>query len=479
LSKLNWCMRACALFILCVMTTVFSPAQTFKTLHSFDGTDGSYPWDTLVQATDGTFYGTTQNGGTSTACSTGCGTIFKITPTGKLTTLHSFNRTDGFSPLSGLVQDAKGDFYGVTNGGGANAGGTIFRFAPKAGLTTLYSFDPSTGYGPQGGLVLANDGNFYGTASSGGPGTGQCQPVGCGTIFKITPKGKYTTLHNFNGLPDGGNPLAMLVQAPNGKFYGTASSLGNAGSYGTVFTMTPKGKYTVVHQFNNTDGAYPFGGLIRGIDGNFYGQTDLGGASDFGAYGTVYKMTPNGRVTTLHSFEQTDGDNPITALVLGTDGNFYGTTQYGGKHPNFGTVFKITSSGKFTTLQDFDSTNGAYPYGGLIQATNGEFYGTTFAGGSSQACSFGCGTVYGLSMGLGPFVETRPASGTVGASIQVLGTDLTGVSSVTFNGKRAKFQVISKSEIATNVPTGATTGTVEVKTSKKTLKSNVVFRVTK
>jgi uncharacterized repeat protein (TIGR03803 family) len=269
-----------------------------------------------------------------------------------------------------------------------------------------------------------------------------------------------------------------MTQAPNGKFYGTASNLGNAGSYGTVFTVTPKGKFTVVHQFNNTDGAYPFGGLILGTDGNFYGQTDLGGASAYGAFGTVYKMTPSGKVTRLHSFEQTDGDNPVSNLVQGTDGNLYGTASYGGTHPNFGTIFKITPSGTFTTLHNFDSTGGSYPYAGLIQATNGNFYGATYAGGSSTACPYGCGTVFSLSVGLGPFVETLPNSGKVGAAVRILGTDLTGATSVAFNGTAAKFKVISSSEIETNVPSGATTGTVEV-TTKNTLKSNVAFRVTK
>src|SRR5580704_5014677 len=476
MSKLNSCMRACALFLLWATTTVTLPAQTFKSLDSFDNTDAAFPWATLVQGNDGNFYGTTQNGG-NTACSSGCGTIFRITPNGKLTTFN-FDGTNGNGPIAGLVQAANGDFYGVS-GGGANGLGTVFKFTPNGGLTTLYSFTANTGYGPIGGLVLASDGNFYGTTSSGGPPTGQCKPSGCGTIFKITPKGEYTTLHNFNGIPDGGSPLATMTQAPNGKFYGTASKRGNAGSYGTVFTVTPKGKFTVVHQFNNKDGAYPFGGLILGTDGNFYGQTDLGGASPYGAFGTVYKMTPSGKVTTLHSFEQTDGDNPISNLVQGTDGNFYGTAAYGGKYPSFGTVFKITPNGKFTTLHNFDSKDGSYLYAGLIQATNGKFYGATYAGGSSTACPYGCGTVFSLSVGLGPFVETLPNSGNVGAAIRILGTDLTGATSVTFNGTAAEFKVISKSEIKTNVPAGATTGTVEVKTNKNTLNSNAIFQVTK
>jgi uncharacterized repeat protein (TIGR03803 family) len=477
MTRLNSCMKTCAVFVLWATATLTLPAQTFKTLHNFNNTAGALPWATMVQGNDGNFYGTTQNGG-NPACTLGCGTIFKVTPTGKLTAFK-FNGTNGSQPIAGLVQAANGDFYGVTKSGGASDVGTVFKFTPKGGLTVLYSFAVDTGYAPLGGLVLASDGNFYGTTSSGGPPTGDCTPSGCGTIFKITAKGKYTTIHNFNGLPDGGDPLATMTEAPNGKLYGTASALGNAGNYGTVFTITTKGKYTVIHQFNNTDGAYPFGGLILGADGNFYGQTDLGGASDYGAFGTVYKMTPSGKVTTLHSFEQTDGDNPVSALVQGTDGNFYGTASYGGKHPNFGTIFKITPSGKFTTLHNFDSTHGSYPYAGLIQATNGTFYGATYGGGSSTACPYGCGTVFSLSVGLGPFVETLPNSGNVGAAIRIQGTDLTGTTSVTFNGMAAKFTVISKSEIQTNVPSGATTGMVEVKTGKKTLNSNAIFQVTK
>jgi len=352
MSRLNFCMRACAFFVLWAMTAVTLPAQTFKMLHSFDNTDAALPWATMVQGSDGNFYGTTQNGG-NPACSLGCGTIFKITPKGKVTAFN-FDGTNGSEPIAGLVQAANGEFYGVTTSGGTFGLGTVFKFTPHHGITTLYSFSADFGYGALGGLVLAADGNFYGTTSSGGPPTGACTPAGCGTIFKITAKGKYTTLHNFNGIPDGGSPLATMIQAPNGKFYGTASDLGTNDNYGTVFSITPKGKFTVLHLFNNTDGAYPFGGLILGKDGNFYGQTDLGGDSQDHAFGTVYKMTPRGKVTTLHSFQQTDGDNPVSALVQGTDGNLYGTVSYGGKHPNFGTVFKITPGGKLTTLHNFD-----------------------------------------------------------------------------------------------------------------------------
>jgi uncharacterized repeat protein (TIGR03803 family) len=166
-----------------------------------------------------------------------------------------------------------------------------------------------------------------------------------------------------------------------------------------------------------------------------------------------------------------DGQVPNAGLIQATDGNFYGTTLSGGTL-GAGTIFKITSTGTLTTLHSFTGTDGEEPYAGLIQGTNGEFYGTTSGGGAH-----GYGVVFRLSAGLGPFVETRPTSGKVGAAVTILGTDLTGATSVTFNGQAATFTVVSSSEITTNVPTGATTGEVEVKTPGRTFTSNVEFRV--
>jgi uncharacterized repeat protein (TIGR03803 family) len=468
MTQLNFCMKACALFVLWATTTVALPAQTFKSLDSFDNTDAAYPWATLVQGSDGNFYGTTQNGG-NTACSSGCGTIFEITPTGKLTTF-SFDGTNGNGPLAGLVQAANGEFYGVA-GGGADGFGTVFKFTPKGGLITLHVFNGKDGNGPTGTLIQATDGNFYGTTEGGGS-------LGQGTVFKITPGGKLITLYSFTGGADGVAPVAGLIQATDGNLYGT--TWGDAYqnlNEGTVFKITLSGKLTTLHSFQTTDGANPQGGLVQAADGDFYGATEEGGTYN---YGTVFKMTAKGKLTTLHSFSGgTDGDTPVSTLIQATDGNFYGTAAYDGKYPNYGTVFEITPSGKLTTLHNFNSKYGSYPYAGLVQATSGRFYGSTFAGGSSTACPYGCGTVLSLSVGLGPFVETLPNSGKQGAAIKILGTDLTGATSVTFNGTAASFKVISKSEIKTNVPAGATTGVVEVKKAKNTLESNVVFRVTK
>ena len=305
----------------------------------------------------------------------------------------------------------------------------------------------------------------------------------------MTPSGALTTLYSFcsQGAPpnctDGTVPSA-LVQSTDGNFYGTTQGAG-ANGFGTVFKMSPSGTLTTLYAFCSqsgcTDGASPMAGLVQATDGDFYGTTLYGGTN---GYGTVFKMTPSGTLTTLHSFCAkivgnicTDGANPYAGLVQATDGNFYGTTDWGGAYNfNDGTIFKISPGGTLTTLHSFDGTDGGHPYyGGLVQDTNGKFYGTTNYGGTSTNCN--CGTVFSLSVGLGPFVETLPTSGKVGELIRILGTNLTGATSVTFNGTVAAFTVVSGSQITATVPTGASTGKVQVTTPHSTLSSNRPFRV--
>jgi uncharacterized repeat protein (TIGR03803 family) len=490
LAKLNWGKMVYAVFVLCAATAVVLPARTFTTLHSFDGTDGGQPRAGLVQATNGDLYGTTGSGGVNNnaECSyfgTGCGTVFKITPSGTLTTLYSFcaqsGCTDGYYPNAGLVQATNGDLYGTTAYGpncpGVGPGcGTVFKITPNGALTTLYSFGSQSGGGtnPTAGLVQASNGDFYGTTLNGGAG-------GNGTVFKITPSATLTTLYSFCSQPnctDGAQPYAGLVQATDGYLYGTTEGSGANGG-GTVFKMTPSGTLTTLYSFCSQsgcpDGSDPEAGLVQAANGDFYGTTRVGGTN---SGGTVFRITPGGTLTTLYSFCSqsacTDGSSPQSALVQATNGDLYGTTGYGGN--GYGTIFKITPSGELTTLYSLCSqsacTDGEYLVAALVQDTNGTFYGTTSSGGAN-----GDGTVFSMSVGLGPFVETQTTSGKVGAAVKILGSDLTGATSVSFNGTAATFTVVSRYLITTTVPAGATTGKVQVVTPSGTLSSNVPFRV--
>jgi uncharacterized repeat protein (TIGR03803 family) len=320
---------------------------------------------------------------------------------------------------------------------------------------------------------------------------------GQGTIFKLTLAGELTTLHSFCETQnaegyclDGNGPYTALVQGANGDLYGLAHN-GGAHDGGTIFKITMAGDFTRLYSFCSVsgcaDGEQPYAALIQGADGNFYGVTGAGG-NDAGGNGggTFFTMTPSGVLTTLYNFcpaggDCADGSYPL-ALMLATDGNFYGMTGSGGAS-GYGTIFQITPGGSLTTEHSFDGTDGIVsevqpgPY--LIQDTSGTFYGVTAKGGANYTtCSTCSGTVFSLSMGLGPFVKTLPTSGRVGSTVKILGNRLTGATSVTFNGVAATFTVASTTEITTTVPTGATTGVVQVVTSRgTTLTSNLAFTI--
>jgi uncharacterized repeat protein (TIGR03803 family) len=477
-GKLNWRKLAYAVLALCATAANALPAQTVTTLYSFDGADGANPRADLVQAANGDFYGTTVSGGANNN-----GTVFKITPGGALTTLYSFCSQsgcgDGAFPYAAVVQAANGNFYGTTVNGGANHDGTVFKITPSGKLTTIYNFCSQSacadGAYPYAGLVQAANGDFYGTTYGGGARN-------YGTVFNITASGTLTTLHSFcsqSGCADGAYPYAGLVQAANGDFYGIASE-GGADAGGTVFKLTSSGTLTTLYSFCSqnlcTDGFDPVAGLIQATNEDFYGTTEVGGAN---SAGTVFQITSSGTLTTLYSFcSQSgcmDGGYPYAALVQGTNGDLYGLASEGGVS-GAGTVFKITRSGTPTALYSFCSqsgcTDGELPNAGLVQATNGDFYGTTYYGGAN-----GDGTIFRLSVGLGSFVETQPVFGKVGAVVRILGSGLTGAASVSFNGTTAVFALVSPSEITTTVPAGATSGTVRVVVPRGTLSSNVPFQV--
>jgi uncharacterized repeat protein (TIGR03803 family) len=494
MSKLSFWKTICLVSVFCTLRAVVVPAQTLKTLEIFNGTNGSIP-ESLVQGWDGNYYGITQRGGAANCSSYLCGgTVFKITSAGKLITLYSFcsqnNCTDGAFPYGGLTQASDGNFYGTTGFGGANGSGTVFKVSPLGKLITLYSFTGGAdGFSPRAGLVQGTDGNLYGTTYYGGAN-------GPGTVFKISLIGNLTTLYSFTGGTDGGYPMSGLIQGTDGNLYGTTCNGGAHGS-GTVFKISPTGNLTTLYSFTGgADGASPIAGLVQATNRKFYGTTSQGGSSACSTMyssgcGTVFEITAGGSFTTLHDFDGTDGFAPMAVLVQATNGKLYGTTSNGGANSldcfgnlGCGTVFNITAVGTLTTIYNFCSEvnciDGGVPIGGLMQATNGNFYGTTSIGGN-LTCNrgYGCGTVYSLSVGLAPFVETQPTSGKVGAKVVILGDNLKGSTSVSFNSTAAKFTVVSSTEIKTTVPSGATTGFVTVTTPKRTLKSNVVFRVTK
>jgi uncharacterized repeat protein (TIGR03803 family) len=321
---------------------------------------------------------------------------------------------------------------------------------------------------------------FYGTTYRGGTGNG-------GTVFKISSSGVLTTLYSFctkgvyPSCPDGDFPGPSLAQATNGSLYGITNS-GGINGYGTVFAITLSGQLSTIYSFGPlgvcTAGSSPVGGLVQATNGDFYRMTVADGSLDLG---TVFKITPRGTYTMLYSFcsnypSCTDGERPLAGLVQASNGDFYGTTEAGGANGD-GTIFQITPSGTLTTIYNFCSqvgcTDGHYSPG-FEQATNGDFYGTTLYGGLDQY-----GSAFRLSIALSRFVETLPTSGEAGSVVKILGNDLTGATSVTFNGVAATFEVNpAGTAISTTVPTGATAGTVQVVTPAGTLSSNVAFRVT-
>ncbi len=399
-------------------------AQPASVLHNFaDGSvygDGFKPSTGLVQGQDGNFYGTTYEGGNYYAG----GIIYKVTPQGAMTILHNFG--DGTVPNDGrlpgaLVKGSDGNFYGTTQSGGTANNGTVFMLSSD-GTTVkiLHSFSdgsvPNDGIEPvvNAGLVQGSDGNFYGVTQFGGL-------AGDGTIFKITPQGAVTILHGIGdgSVNDEGAMSTSLIQGTDGNFYGTTEFGGTYGD-GTIFKMTPRGAVTILHSFGDgslaDDGINPLAPLVQGSDGNFYGTT-YSGTSMYG--GNFFQMTPQGAVTILHSFGDgtvpSDGFYPQAGLIQGTDGNFYGTTESGGS-VDAGTIFRITPQGSETILHNFADgevpNDGTDPIAPLALGTDGNLYGTTEYGGTNYN-----GTIFQLQIKLAPsFTSPGNATFTTGVS---------------------------------------------------------------
>jgi uncharacterized repeat protein (TIGR03803 family) len=391
--------------LLCLAAPAGVRAQTLTTLHSFNGTDGAYPSTQLtkshvVQHSNGNFYGTTPAGGAHTY-----GAVFQVTAAGAETTLYSFCSiggsacTDGSTPQGALALGSDGNLYGTTFLGGAHNDGTVFKVTTAGALTTLYSFSGTDGANPIGALTLGKDGNLYGTAFAGGANND-------GTVFKITCGGSLTTLHSFSGT-DGVNPGGDLVQSnSNGSFFGTTYAGGNSKGAGTLFEITTGGALTTLYTFcsatNCNDGSAPNVPLSQDSFGDFYGTTSANGAN---AGGTLFVYTWWGGFHTIYHFcsatNCTDGAQPLGGPVLGSDFNIYGTTTSGGTN-NAGSVYQFTPWHQLTTLYNFCSkancADGQSPETALTQGKDGNFYGTAAFGGA-----YNYGTVWNLA--------TSPASG--------------------------------------------------------------------
>lgn len=367
------------------------PGQVYERLYAFSNSfdanfliAGNSPEAPLVLESSGSFLGTTGKDGAA-----GQGTVFRITPAGQLTTLADFS-DGGFGRKSGLIADKDGNYHGTTYQGGAASQGTLFRFIPGSGLTTLHGFSAVTGNKPVGELVEGADGVLYGTTSSGG--------AGFGTVFIFTPEGVRKNLLEFDTseTKSGIHPEAGLLLGDDGDFYGT-TSLGGLG-FGTVFKMSPDGSNTTFFNLEGSDGANPQAALVQGADGTFYGTASEGGNH---GHGTVFAMKSGGSLGALVHFTGNGGENrgskPVVGLIQADDGNLYGTTLLGGTN-GFGTVFKINTDGKLTTLFDFSESDGR-PKAPLVAGADGALYGTT---------SGSPGVVYRIIMPGAPKLIARP-----------------------------------------------------------------------
>jgi uncharacterized repeat protein (TIGR03803 family) len=416
-------------------------AQTLQTLCSFNDPSNLrvYP-GTLTLGNDGNFYGMTSQGGSPGGVAA---TVFKVTTNGTLTTLVNFNYGTGASP-SALTLGKDGNFYGTAWHGGSSFSGSVFKITAGGTLTTLVNFNYANGAYPQAGLTPGNDGNFYGTTSAGGSTGGNS-----GTVFQMTTNGALTTLNNFNGI-NGANPNGLTLGS-DGNFYGTTYA-GGSGAEGTIFQVTTTGTLTTLVSFNGTDGAYPQAGLTPGKDGNFYGMTYSGGITNSiypSGMGTIFQVTTNGTLTPLYSFTGgLDGALPQAALTLGNDGNLYGTTSQGditnSTYINgMGTVFKVTTAGTLTTLYSFSGNDGASPQAALTLGRDGNFYGTTAGGGSSDD-----GTVFHLLV-TPPVITVQPQSQTNSAGATItFSVGATSPAPMSFQWQRSGTNLIDGANIS-------------------------------
>jgi len=439
-------------------------AQTYKVLHNFDCITGNAGAPALAgviaQSPGGAMLTTSPH----CANSTFPAEAFRIWPDGTLQVVHNFGVTD---PVGGLTLAMDGKFYGTTQRGGPTAMGTVFKMTQNGSVTNLCQFkNGSDGARPWAPPIQSAGGDFFGT-TYGTPSGGQQGDYG--SVYRITKDGNFTVLHSFSQFA--ANPAGPLVQGTDSAFYGTTYR-GGPGHYGTIFRVSSASDFKVLVNFNWTNGAYPYAGLTQASDGNFYGVAYEGG--DANGDGVLFRMSPQGALTVLHTFTGgSDGANPVSGLVQASDGNLYGTNTAGGKY-GYGVLFRATLAGVVVPLHDFNwnQETGIQPIS-LFQHTNGILYGIANAGGPNNQ-----GVFFSLNAGLPKFVTYLPVYGKPGALVEILGQGFTSTSQVSFNGTLAAApDVVSPTYLRVVVPSGATTGPITVTTSTGPLKSNKVYVV--
>ncbi len=435
------------------------PTSTYTPLKYFDGAKGGKPYGSLIQARDGKLYGMTSRGGSSDY-----GVIFSFDPSAsKYTPLKYFDGANGHSPRGSLIQASDGKLYGMTYGGGSSGSGVIFSFDPSASTyMKLNDFDGTNGSAPLGSLIQSSDGELYGMTQVGGSNN-------AGVIFSFVPSSStYTKLKDF-GSSSGANPLGSLMQASDGKLYGMTNRGGGSSGYGVIFSYDPSSSsYAKLKDFDNINGGYSSGSLLQANDEKLYGMTTYGGSNNAGVifsfdlsaptysklkdfntndsgsnvsaslmqakngklygmtyaggssgYGVIFHFDPSSSTyTKLKDFANTDGANPYGSLIQASDGKLYGMTANGGSS-NAGVIFSFDpSTSTYIKLKDFDFNNGANPYGSLMQASDGKLYGMTSEGGSSggsvifsfDPSSFAYSTLYRFSSYVHPYGSLMQAS---------------------------------------------------------------------
>jgi uncharacterized repeat protein (TIGR03803 family) len=455
------------MLVLLPSTAGAQSAPVYSTVAVFQPGDPANPLSILVQARDGNLYGTSTLGGTH-----GRGTVFRLTPDGTVTIMHSFAGPDGcMGPLASLIDEfnngltlgTDGNLYGIAVC--SQAAGVFFKMATDGTFTVLHAFKLNQdGAARPGAPVEGPDGNFYAFSSKDD----------FGDLYRMSPTGVLTTLYAFktSGDPNLFNPERLWLGS-DGNLYGYSS--GHQAGVGALFKASLQGDVSVVHNFNPPEPMAIDAPLDESNDGNWYGASYHGAAIN--GFGNIFKLSPAGDPTTLFTFHETDGLGrlPSTALIQATDGNLYG----GASGPQV--LFRVTTGGTYTVVHRFSVKQDvlAGPASGFVQHTNGILYATTYESGSSK-CAGGCGGAYSLNIGAGPFVRflLAQSNATPGHTVGLLGQGLSGTQGVAFNGMPAQVSLISDTYLETTIPDKATSGPITVTLGGGvTLTSNKIFHV--